>query len=34
MLPAMNGMMALRYDEYATHAPVHSRGSTPRLAGS
>jgi hypothetical protein len=34
MLPAMIGVMALRYDEYATHAPAHSRGSTPRLAGS
>jgi hypothetical protein len=34
MLPAMIGVMALRYDEYATHAPTHSRGSTPRLAGS
>ena len=34
MLPAMIGVMALRYDEYATHAPAHSRGSNPRLAGS
>ena len=34
MLPAMIGVMAVRYDEYATHAPAHSRGSTPRLAGS
>jgi peptidoglycan biosynthesis protein MviN/MurJ (putative lipid II flippase) len=34
MLPAMIGVMALRYDEYATHAPAHSRGSTPGLAGS
>jgi hypothetical protein len=34
MLPAMIGVMALRYDEYATHAPAHSGGSTPRLAGS
>ena len=34
MLPAMIGVMALRYDEYATHAPADSRGSTPRLAGS
>lgn len=34
MIPAMIGVMALRYDEYATHAPGHSRGSTPRLAGS
>lgn len=34
MLPAMIGVMALRYDEYATHAPALSRESTPRLAGS
>lgn len=34
MLPAMIGVMAFRYDEYATHAPAHSRGSNPRLAGS
>jgi hypothetical protein len=34
MLPAMIGVMAVRYDEYATHAPAHPRGSTPRLAGS
>lgn len=34
MLPAMIGVMALRYNEYATHAPAHSEGSTPRLAGS
>ena len=32
--PAMIAVMALRFDEYATHAPAHSRGSTPRLAGS
>jgi hypothetical protein len=34
MLPAIIGVMALRYDEYATHAPAHSRGSNPRLVGS
>jgi peptidoglycan biosynthesis protein MviN/MurJ (putative lipid II flippase) len=34
MLPAMIGVMALRYDEYATYTPAHSRGSTPRFAGS
>ena len=34
MLPAMIGVMALRYNEYTTHAPAHSEGSTPRLAGS
>jgi hypothetical protein len=34
MVPAMIGVMALRYDEYATHAPAQSRGSNPRLAGS
>ena len=33
MIPAMIGVMALRYDEYATHAPARSRGSSPRLAG-
>jgi hypothetical protein len=31
MIPAMLGVMALRYDEYATHAPRHSRGSAPRF---
>jgi hypothetical protein len=34
MVPAMVGVMALRYDEYATHVPAHSRGSNPRLVGS
>ena len=34
MIPAMIGVMAVRYDEYATHAPAHSTGSTPRLVGS
>src|SRR5690349_12740536 len=29
MLPAMIGVMALRYNEYTTHAPAHSEGSTP-----
>jgi hypothetical protein len=32
MLPAMIAVMALRYDEYATHALAHSRGSSRRLA--
>jgi peptidoglycan biosynthesis protein MviN/MurJ (putative lipid II flippase) len=31
MIPAMIGVMALRYDEYATHPRGHSRGSTPRF---
>jgi hypothetical protein len=33
MLPAMIGVMALRYNEYATHATAHAGGTGPYLAG-